>query len=347
MKGSYILIFIIFLALYILWYPYSVSANVIFSEFFPNTGPTNTWSPLPAPYNDTVAIVHYPGSPGKGGDGYVGSLADVDLNFYGIAAIWSGDSTLSDYIIEAWLFCPITLWGGVVQQPWIMGRVNPYSNAMYSRFIINLTTPNVRFQSYDGSWETTPLYMPTGYNWPTEDGWHKVKFKIVGDTIWCWFDDILLATVADATVGNSFTQTKPASTLLQGAWGFGMLNYQPTGVISGATTYIDDFVVRSDETIDINPPAAILTIGETIYFSGVGGIEPYTYVSSDTSVGTIDSTSGLFTAVGLGTCNVTATDYYGYSGTAIVNVVATEAPLATEEKKIIIQRWQFLEELFE
>ncbi|MDI6783943.1 MAG: sugar-binding protein [bacterium] len=101
--------------------------------------------------------------------------------------------------------------------------------------------------------------------------------------------------------------------------------------------------------IDVAPGNVLLNnIGATKLFTASGGTPPYTWTSSDTTVGTIDS-AGVFTAVNYGTTNISATDSKGFVGihSGTVNIVATNAPLAVQPKDAIIHRTIKFGELFE
>jgi hypothetical protein len=68
---------------------------------------------------------------------------------------------------------------------------------------------------------------------------------------------------------------------------------------------------------------------EAVTFTATGGVTPYTYSLSDTSVGTIVPVTGVFTAgaalanVAAGTATVTAVDKTGVIGTTTVTVLPT------------------------
>ncbi|MEW5800494.1 MAG: prepilin-type N-terminal cleavage/methylation domain-containing protein [bacterium] len=66
--------------------------------------------------------------------------------------------------------------------------------------------------------------------------------------------------------------------------------------------------------INITPQGPNLALGGSVTFSASGGEAPYTWSSSDTSVGTIDSDTGSFSMAGYGHTVITATDTNGCYG---------------------------------
>lgn len=105
--------------------------------------------------------------------------------------------------------------------------------------------------------------------------------------------------------------------------------------------------------IDVSPTAVILRPGETVDFVATGGTAPYSWISSDTTVGTItviNDTTGRFTANSVGTALIKAKDANNLENAtpATVQVVTTEAPLAVQTPQVIIyQRDWFPAELIE
>jgi len=129
----------------------------------------------------------------------------------------------------------------------------------------------------------------------------------------------------------------------------GKVNYKPqkTGilgirVLDGTVTVAEATVEVTTETgitkqldrVEISPDSADLLIGDTQSFSAIcyatsatggGTISDctVTWTCDSPAVGTINSSTGLFTAGGVGTATVTASATYGYvtkTDTAIVNV---------------------------
>ena len=83
--------------------------------------------------------------------------------------------------------------------------------------------------------------------------------------------------------------------------------------------------------VGIAAPSAV-TLGQSISISALNGVAPFTWTSSDTTKGTITGTGSTvtFNAIALGSTLVTVTDSASGSASQTINIVATEAPLATE-----------------
>lgn len=93
----------------------------------------------------------------------------------------------------------------------------------------------------------------------------------------------------------------------------------------------------------VNPAQVQLTPGQSIAFTASGGTPPYTWSVSDPAIGSIDSTTGYFTALANGSCIVTATDANGYRGYALVIVQATEAPIVSEPENLYIYQRDYID----
>jgi hypothetical protein len=77
-----------------------------------------------------------------------------------------------------------------------------------------------------------------------------------------------------------------------------------------------------------------------------GGTAPFTWTSSDTTIANIDSGTGALTATGIGTITVTATDANGFTGTATVQILSTNAPIIPETSTIYIRRNKLIDTKF-
>lgn len=119
---------------------------------------------------------------------------------------------------------------------------------------------------------------------------------------------------------------------------FDKSSYVSPGTLNPQTYWV---FVRGDQVIqDITPYIAVSPGtantqpgGPTIPFTATGGFPPYTWSLSNPVVGSINSTSGVFTASSTrGVSNVIATDSKGYPATVVgvVTNTATSAPLAPD-----------------
>jgi hypothetical protein len=121
---------------------------------------------------------------------------------------------------------------------------------------------------------------------------------------------------------------------------------QPTGF--DPVIWYDDVVFKDILPVVVVTPSPLnISLGNTQIFGANGGTAPYTWMSSDTAVGSIDANSGLFTALSIGSTTITATDDDGFTATAIANVVSTRAPIMVEPQSVIIQRSIQFGELYE
>ena len=102
----------------------------------------------------------------------------------------------------------------------------------------------------------------------------------------------------------------------------------PIPALAGITVSggrLNVFNAVSSLGISIDPNTAEVAIGATQQFSAAGGTAPYTWSVADTTVGSIDPATGLFTGLAAGTTTVSAMDAngdVGTSGTITVTAVA-------------------------
>ncbi len=80
-----------------------------------------------------------------------------------------------------------------------------------------------------------------------------------------------------------------------------------------ARTHTSMLTVNQLPTITVYPASSVLIAGDTLSFNAGGGIEPYTWTTSNPAVAIIDE-AGLLTAIHSGTIQVLATDSVGAIG---------------------------------
>ncbi|MFB3897045.1 MAG: hypothetical protein ACE14V_12155 [bacterium] len=118
-------------------------------------------------------------------------------------------------------------------------------------------------------------------------------------------------------------------------------NVTVTGIISQQVAGIYTSVIRPwyISQISIAPNSTLLVPTQTLTFNASGGTSPYIWYSNNPTIGSIDSTSGLFTALSNGTCSITVTDAVGGFGWAYIIIHGTSAPLVTEPNNCIYSRY--------
>ncbi|MFB3896101.1 MAG: hypothetical protein ACE14V_07350 [bacterium] len=113
--------------------------------------------------------------------------------------------------------------------------------------------------------------------------------------------------------------------------------FATAGPNGGPLTGGGQFEIKTD-VVSVSPAIATVPFNGTRLFTASGGIPPYVWSSSDTTVGSIDSTTGLFTALSFGTTIISAIDVDSNTGIATAIIVPTSAPILIESKENNIQR---------
>jgi subtilisin family serine protease/uncharacterized protein YjdB len=72
----------------------------------------------------------------------------------------------------------------------------------------------------------------------------------------------------------------------------------------------------------ISPNSSFIGVGQTLQFSAIGGVTPYTWSSSNTAIASINATSGLLTSLSAGSVIISATDNIGQTATT-ANIVVS------------------------
>ena len=91
--------------------------------------------------------------------------------------------------------------------------------------------------------------------------------------------------------------------------------------------------VPQPDVVTVSPNNAEVPIGGSFSFTASGGQGPYTWSVANTTIGTIDSVSGVFQALTIGSTNVIATDSGGLESApitvSVTNIVITPANVNT------------------
>ncbi len=134
------------------------------------------------------------------------------------------------------------------------------------------------------------------------------------------FNNLIAGNVNIAFAGT--TTLSGSSVLLYIRFDVSSVNTGSTGITFNEAIFNEDLPATTDNgyfttinysTITVSPNTYTIVAGETRLFTASGGIPPYSWVSSDNSVATIDA-GGLLTAHHSGVIQVTAIDNVGATG---------------------------------
>ncbi len=171
------------------FFSFHASAQV-YEEYFTDGSAQLSWFPEWGGSNMEVDSVA--GNPS--GDGWVGKLSNELSPPVGTAL--AGAPNFGNYSLEAQIYCIVT--SGPMPGPYqgIVARWDTTADSYYSLITDFDATERVRLASVIGASATalkewTGDSIPGGV--PTESGWHKLGLKLVGDSIWAYFDDVELS----------------------------------------------------------------------------------------------------------------------------------------------------------
>lgn len=221
----------------------------------------------------TMQVLNDPTTPG--GDGWIGAVT-VPFDYAGSPGLaFSGPDTLKDYSVEAWIYC-------VVQNPTgpYNGIVARYDSTggLFRLYVLRTdfdSSKRIRLTYLEGATPTVIHDWPDSLipgGTPTTSSWHKLGLKVVGNQLWAYYDDSLLA-------GCPYT----SDTLSQGFFGIYTWN-----MLDSAQTRCDDFIVR-----DERPGATTPTITQTDPAQGATSVSLGDTVDVHFSE-PMDTTPGMF-----------------------------------------------------
>ena len=225
-----------------------IFSQVIFSDDFESGAPCSEWG-LFWEGEDGVTAIEMGNAlaPLATGGNYVGSLIDLDTSYTGAAMAVSGDVGLSNYSIEADVYCYVNDPNGSAYTGLVVyadSSVNTYIK-MVADFdasqrirLYNNKLDMTTFQ-YSFSHDFVAADIPGGI--PTTDGWHKMKVEVRTlneDTtaFWCYFDGQELA-------GNPIYDTGKDR---MPAGRFGLFSFQMGNPLNG---YFDNIISKPLEPI--------------------------------------------------------------------------------------------------
>ncbi len=174
------------------------SSQVLYQEHFTDGLAQLEWLPFFGRYypvaTDTIQVIADPTTPE--GDGWIGMVAREDSVPCGM--VWAGDESLSDYSFEAWVFVNVDTTESYGLYQGLCGRIDTTGFwGKYYRFIADFDKDQRLRLSYHYG-EMMPIYL---HNWsrdeipggvPSDSSWHKMKLKMVADSIWTYWDGEIL-----------------------------------------------------------------------------------------------------------------------------------------------------------
>ncbi|MGB7054298.1 MAG: hypothetical protein WBE28_03130, partial [bacterium] len=167
--------------------------QVLYEEHFTGGAMQLDWHPWfydSLGIGDSMHVLADPTTPG--GDGWVGVISNEYMSTAGLT--YAGDPVMDDYSIEAWIYTVVSAAAGPYNG--IAMRCD-MDSGFYYRLVSDFdNSGRLRLGMYDGS--TFPVVIrdwsageiPGGV--PAASSWHKLKLKIIADSIWAYFDDVML-----------------------------------------------------------------------------------------------------------------------------------------------------------
>jgi hypothetical protein len=167
--------------------------QILYEEHFTGGAMQVDWHPWfydSLGIGDSMHVLSDPTTPG--GDGWVGVISDEYMGVSGLT--YAGTSNLQDYSIESWIYTVVMPSGGPYNG--IAMRCNVDSGFFYRLVSDFDDSGRLRLGLYTGSmfpvvirdWSAGEI--PGGL--PTTSSWHRFKLKMIADSIWAYYDDVLL-----------------------------------------------------------------------------------------------------------------------------------------------------------
>ena len=221
--------------------------TVIFSEDFESGTPSTEWQQFKAGEEpiQAVAMSSVPNAL-TGGGSYVGMISDADISNAGAAYMIAGDTSMTNYTIEADVYCYVDNANGSSYTGLIAygdsSRQGSQSHGFVYKFVADFDA-SARFRLYNNQLDMT-IFNYTFHEgidatglYGSNDAWHHMKLSVQTDgdstRFSCFFDGNYLGSYADGgadQVGNGQ---------------FGLWAFQNNGALAG---YFDNIVVTTGNT---------------------------------------------------------------------------------------------------
>jgi hypothetical protein len=214
--------------------------QILYEEHFTGGNMQLQWHPWftdSLGIGDSMHVLNDPTTPG--GDDWVGVISNEYMTTAGLT--YAGDPNLEDYSVEAWIYTVVTAGSGPYNGIGIRCAID---SGFYYRLVSDFDdSGRLRLGMFTGGMfpvvirDWTGGEIPGGV--PATSSWHKLKVTMIADSIWAYFDDVLLpdCPFIDNSIAKGY---------------FGVYTFNMAAVDS---TKCDDIIVRAE-------PTGVLEYGE-------------------------------------------------------------------------------------
>jgi hypothetical protein len=211
----------------------SVLFGQLYEEYFTGGTMQLDWHPWfvdSLGIGDSMGVVNDPSTPG--GDDWAGRISNEYMTVAGLT--YAGDSTLTNYSIDAWIYTVVVPAMGPYNG--IAIRMDPATRTYYRLVSDFDSDARIRLGYVGGAGFPVALRDWTGSEIPggvpVSSSWHKFKLMVIADSIWCFYDDIELdgCPIIDDSVSRGY---------------FGVYTFN---MMDTASTRCDDIIVQEEGT---------------------------------------------------------------------------------------------------
>ena len=224
-------------------------SQILYEEHFTDGNMQLDWRPWftdAGGIGDSMGVISDPTTPG--GDEWAGRISNEYMSVAGLT--YAGDNNLTDYSIEAWIYTEVTAAMG----PYNGIAIRMDSTIRYYYRLVSDFDSDARIRLGflgSGGYPTiirdwTSGEIPGGV--PATSSWHKFKLTMIADSIWCYYDDILLPDCP--FMHDSITQG------FFGVYTFNMMDTASTkcdDIVVTAETGVAEYITKTIESMSVYP----------------------------------------------------------------------------------------------
>lgn len=206
--------------------------QILYEEYFTGGATQLDWHPWyydSLGIGDSMLVLSDTSTPG--GDDWAGRISNEYMGMAGLT--YAGVSNLDDYSVEAWVYTIVT--GAMGPYNGIAMRMNTSTTSFYSLVSDFDGDARLRLRYFSGATPTVIRDWSSGEipgGVPSTSSWHKMKLMMVADSIWAYYDDVMLP-------GCPYTDNQIA----QGYFGVYVFNFSDT-----TSTKCDNIIVRAAQS---------------------------------------------------------------------------------------------------